>query len=218
MYNLLELHTVAELKSISNINHWIIGYIFFLTGMVALIQLFGILKNKPYIWPLLVTLAGIILIPYNLLHHGFNELPLVWKMVRFDPQQQQHFIMFNLVFIGGVFEYLLSLKKLTNKYFRLFWPTALITIGCMFITHPQHGTAEALAYTALFHFWLGVMIITTGILRLLQVLVFQKSKQAHIAWLLFLMISAVMLISYSEPEGAYEKNNQETYMPFLMKH
>jgi hypothetical protein len=84
---IFQLHTPEEFRYLSSVGHWIAGYIFLGVAIVALLQTFGFFKNKPYLWPTLVIIAGIVLIPYNMLHHGWNELPLVWKVIEFDPSK-----------------------------------------------------------------------------------------------------------------------------------
>lgn len=200
---IFQLHTQEEFRYLSSLGHWIAGYIFLAVVIVALLQALGFFKNKTYLWPVLVIIAGVILIPYNMFHHGWNELPLVWKVIELDPQQRQHFIMFNLIFIGGIAELLVSLKKVTGRVWQFIWPGALVIIGYMFLTHPQHGTEEARAYSLMFHITLGIMIILAGLFRAATVLWSQKYKWIVYGWILFLLLTSVMLIAYNEPEGAY---------------
>ena len=84
---IFQLHTPEEFRVLSSTAHWMIGYIFLAVTIIVLLQTRGILKTKPFLWPLLVTLAGLTFIPFTLGHHGINELPLVWKVIETDPQQ-----------------------------------------------------------------------------------------------------------------------------------
>jgi hypothetical protein len=116
--------------------------------------------------------------------------------------------MFNLIFIGGVAELLISLKKVEGKLWQFVWPGALVIIGYMFLTHPQHGTEEARAYSLMFHTILGTVIVHAGLLRAAAVLWSQKYTWVTFGWILFLFITSVMLIIYNEPEGAYQMNQE----------
>lgn len=206
---IFQLHTPEEFRFLSSLGHWMVGYVFLGVVITVLLQSFGFLKTKPYLWPLLVCIAGIINIPYNLLHHGLNELPLVWKVIQLDPQQQQHFIMFNLLFVAGIIELLISLKKVQGKFWRFIWPGTLAVIGYMFITHPQHGTEAARAYSLMFHTILGTMLLITGALKAIEVIWAKKHKWVTYGWILFLFITSIMLIIYNEPEGAYNTDSSQ---------
>ncbi len=203
---IFQLHTPEEFRYLSSLAHWIAGYIFLGVVLIALLQARGFLKVIKYLWPLLVTISGLIFIPYTLTHHGWDELPLVWKVTQLDPQQKQHFIMFNLLFIAGIVELLLSLRKIKGKFWYFVWPGALLIIGYMFLTHPQHGTEEAQAYAVPFHTTLGSVLLITGLLKAAEVLWSQKHKWVTYGWILFLLITSIMLISYNEPEGLYQKD------------
>lgn len=216
---IFQLHTPEEFRYLSTVGHWIVGYIFLAIVIVAFLQKLGFFKNKLYLWPILVIIAGIILIPYNMLHHGLDELPLVWKVIELDPQQRQHFIMFNLIFVGGVFELLISLKKLKAKLWHFVWTGAIFIIGIMFLTHPQHGTLEALAYTVPFHKTLGIILLITAIVKSVDVIWGKKYKWIAYMWILFLLSTSIMLISYNEPKGAYQmdlKTQQQDHT--ILKH
>ena len=201
---IFQLHTPEEFRYLSSLGHWIAGYIFLGVAIVALVQALGFLKSQKYLWPLLVTIAGLIFIPFNMLHHGLNELPLVWKVIELDPQQRQHFIIFNLLFVAGIIELLLSIGKIKSKLWRFVWPGVMLIIGLLFLTHPQHGSAQAIAYSKPFHTILGTTLLLTGVLKAAEVLWFVKYKLITYGWIIFLFIASIMLIIYNEPEGAYK--------------
>lgn len=204
---IFQLHTPEEFRYLSSLGHWIAGYIFLGVAIVALLQALGIFKSQRYLWPLLVVIAGIIFIPYSIFHHGFEKLGLVLKVYELDPQQRQHITMFILLFVAGVVELLLSFKKLKGNYWHFFWPGVMLIIGYMFLTHPQHGTVEARAYAVPFHTTLGIVLLITGALKAIEVIWSQKYKWVTYGWILFLFIASIMLISYNEPEGVYERNS-----------
>lgn len=204
---IFQLHSPEEFRYFSSLGHWVAGYIFLGVAIVALLQALGFLKSQKYMWPVLVTIAGLVFIPYNMMHHGLNELPLVWKVILLDPQQRQHFIMFNLLFVAGIVELLLSLGKIKGKFWNFAWPGVILVIGYMFLTHPQHGTAEAIAYSKPFHTILGSVLLLTGILKAAEVFWGAKYKLVTFGWIIFLFITSVILITYNEPEGSYQIDN-----------
>ncbi len=201
---IFQLHTPEEFRFLISLGHWIVGYIFLGVAIIALLQAVGFLKAQKYLWPALIVIAGIIFIPYNILHHGFEKLPLVLKVLEVDEQQKQHFIMFNLLFIAGITELLLSLGKIRSKFWYFIWPGVMFVIGYMFLTHPQHGTVQALAYTKPFHTILGIVILLTGLLKVVEIHWSTKYKLIKFGWIMFLFITSIMLITYNEPEGAYK--------------
>ena len=204
---IFQLHSPEEFRYLSSLGHWIAGYVFLGVSIIAFLQALGLFKSKQYLWPLLVVVAGIIFIPYSFLHHGFEKLDLVFKVIQLDPQQRQHIIMFNLLFVAGLVELLLSLKKIQGKLWQFVWPGTLFIIGYLFLTHPQHGTAEARAYSLLFHTILGSVILLAGVFRMATVIWSRKYKWVTYGWILFLFITSIMLITYNEPKGAYQMDS-----------
>jgi hypothetical protein len=205
---IFRLHSPEEFRGLSSLGHWIAGYILGAVAIVALIQAFGILKSKSYLWPAIIIIAGIIFIPYNFLHHGLAQFGLVVKVAWLDLQQRQHTIMFFLLFIAGLSEFLYATSKLKNEIWRFVWPSVLTIAGIMFIFHPQHGTLEALAFSKLFHRILGMVLVLAGVLRGAEIVSIPKRKWLSFAWIIFLFIAAVLLIVYIEPIGAYQLLNQ----------
>jgi len=202
---IFQLHSPEEFRYLSSLGHWIAGYIFLGVAAVVFIQRLGILKKQTYLWPAIVVISGLIFIPYNLLHHGIDKLSLVWQVITLDPQQRQHMIMFVLLFLAGVIEFLISLQKLKTYIWKFAWPSVLTIVGLMFFFHPQHGTVEAMRYSFLYHKTLGSVLVLTGILKGIEVS--SKRKWISLAWIIFLFITSILLIIYNEPEGAYQMNS-----------
>ena len=209
---IFQLHTPEEFRYLSSLGHWIVGYIFFGVALIVLLQTLGFLSSKKYLWPILVVAAGIILIPFNLLHHSLAQLPLVWKVIELDPQQRQHLIMFNLIFVAGLIELFLSLKRIKNKTWQFVWPGVLFIIGLMFLFHPQHGTTEALAYSVPYHKTLGTVLVLTGLFKTAEVVWSKRLKWLVWFWIIFLFITSGLLIIYNEPEGAYTTGSLQNQM------
>lgn len=200
----LKLHTPEELVSYSNIAHWIEGGIFITVAGIALLQIFGYWKNRLYLWPSLILTAGLFL-PLFVFSHHMGELGLAWEATMYDPQQRQHMLIAILLSIAGFSE--LMYLKYQGFGWRFVFPVALATIGILFLTHPQHGTSEAIVQATLIHKYLGTILVLSGIFRGAEML-WQNRRWLAYPWLVFLIIAAVLLISYREPEGAYMPKDQ----------
>lgn len=200
----LKLHTPEELVFYSNIAHWIEGGIFLIVAVIALLQVYGYWENKPYLWPSLILIAGLFLPLFAFSHH-LGELELAWQATIYDPQQRQHMLMAIIMSIAGFSE--LMRLKYRESLWKFVLPIVLATIGILFLTHPQHGTSEAVLQAALIHKYLGGVLVLSGVFRGVEVL-WPNRKWLAYPWLVFLTIAAVLLISYREPEGAYMPMDQ----------
>ncbi|HXF44371.1 MAG TPA: hypothetical protein VNK70_02835 [Candidatus Paceibacterota bacterium] len=196
---ILKLHTPEELVFYSNIAHWIEGGIFLIVALIALLQIFGYWKNKPYLWPSLILITGLFLPLFSFSHH-LNELRLAWQATIYDPQQRQHIFMAILMSIAGFSELMRLKYKGSGWGFVL--PTVLATIGVLFLTHPQHGTSVAVIQAMLFHKYLGKVFILSGVFRGAEI-IWSNRKWLVYPWIIFLSIAALLLINYREPSGAY---------------
>lgn len=221
---IFQLHTPEEFRFLSNVGHWIAGYLFLAVAVIAFLQarnLFS-LRSYPFLWSLLIVIAGFMFIPYTLAHHGINELPFVWQVIQVDPQQRQHFSMFTLLFIAGIVELFLSIKRLRGVGWYSIWPAVLLSIGYMFLNHPQHGTLEAQAYSKPYHTTLGILLVFTGVAKVTQIYWSKKYTILTYLWIFFMGLSSILLILYNEPIGSYEsepiQQNDSGSMPSMNKH
>lgn len=85
---------------------------------------------------------------------------------------------------------------------RFAWPAALLLVGFSFLVHRQHGTAAAVERAVAIHRMLGVVLIVAGGLRWLDVRR-TANRLLALSWPLLLLVAAVLLLVYEEPEGAY---------------
>ncbi len=202
---ILQLHTPDELQFFSNLAHWIEGGLFALVSVLAVLVAAKFAKGKAwkYSWPILILAAGLFL-PLFLFTHHFDELALAWKATILDAQQRQHMFMAILLIMAGGAEirYLRSNRNITAL--QSVTPVVLAVIGILFFTHPQHGTSEAVLRTAAIHQWLGFTLIIAGILKFAEVLWVNQYPWLAYPWIVFLFITSLLLISYREPEGAYQ--------------
>ncbi len=200
---ILQLHTLDELIYLSNLGHWVEGALFAMVVIIAFVQITGIYRANwlKYAWPSLMLMAGLFLPIFSFSHH-FNEMGLAWKATITDAQQRQHFYLAILATVAGAAE-LYSLK--TDKLWpKAAFPIVLLIIGVLFLTHEQHGTSEAVVRAVTIHRYLGASFILAGVFRAVEVLGKGRLKLAAYAWMLFLLIASGLLISYREPEGAYQ--------------
>lgn len=201
-----QLHTPEEMQFLSNLGHWIEGGILGSVALIALLQAVGFLRSEraAYLWPSLIFAAGLFLPPYMLLHHGLDKLGLVWNITMEDPQQRQHFVMAVLLLIAGLSEVLVTRGIFQFKGWKLIWPSVLITIGILFLIHTQHGTEQAVTWAVTVHQYLGVLLIASGAFRAAEVLWAEKLRWLRFPWGILLLICAILLLSYHEPEGVFE--------------
>lgn len=201
---IFQLHTPEELVFFSNIAHWIEGGIFLVIAAIALLQTRGyFLKGwTVYLWPFIVFLSGLFLPIFVFIHHS-DEFDLAIRASLADPQQVQHLSMAILLMIGGIGEIFSIRSGGKNILLKLIFPTVILIIGGMFLLHPQHGTAEALHTAKIVHNALGTVLVLTGILRFFASFFAEKRKWLLYPWIFFLIISAILLITYHEPPGSY---------------
>ncbi len=184
----------------SNLGHWIIGALLTVVGVLALLEILGVLSGGwAFAWPSAAAVAGIML-PLGILSHGHEEYGR--ELVLADPQQRQHLIMGGIIFLGGVAEVVALEAGISILHYA--WPLGLAVVGVMFLIHPQHGTDAAAIRAVRIHRILGSTFILAGLARAAAVLIDATSGFFGYAWVLLVFAAAAQLITYREPEGAYE--------------
>ena len=123
-----------------------------------------------------------------------------WAMTWRDMQLRKHTIIAIAIAIAGLAELLSS----ASTVFDYVWPAAIILTGGLFPFHAQHGTSEAAVKAVLQHCLLAIILIVAGLLNLIEIT--SRARFAAILWPIGLLIAAVQLLLYREPEGAYEAN------------
>lgn len=187
-------HTPEEMRQLSNLGHIIEGALFAVVGLLALLGNLDGFTWGSLAWPILVLTAGIVLLFLLYALHPFSEWRLIWR----DAQQREHTIIAAAVATAGVAELLSSAIPVLSYV----WPVVIILTGGLFFFHAQHGTSEAAAKAVLQHRFLGSTLIVAGLLNLIEII--GGSKFKAILWPIVLLIAAVQLLLYREPEGAYE--------------
>jgi hypothetical protein len=187
-------HTPEEMRRLSNLAHIIEGVLIAIVGLLALLGNVSTFQWASTAWPLLILIAGIVLLFLLYPLHPMSEWGLIWR----DAQQRQHTIIAIAIAIAGGAELLSS----TIPILSYVWPTAIILTGGLFFFHAQHGTSEAAARAVLQHRFLGSTLIVAGLLNLIEII--SGSRFAAILWPIVLLLAAVQLLLYREPVGAYE--------------
>ncbi len=204
MRKLSAMHPPEVMRRSSIMVHRLIGLISGTAAIFALLEELGIFARiSRYLWPGLLSFSGAFLTLYLLLHHGRRNIKLTSKAIWIDPQQRQHLMMGLMLFLSGQVELLRARGLLPGRRWGLILPGALAVMGGMFLTHPQHGTEEAVRESARYHSILGIMLVLTGLFRGFKVV---SSMPGHL-WAGLLLIVAASLVRYREPEGAYEKEH-----------
>ncbi len=187
-------HTPDEMRQLSNLGHIVEGTLFAIVGLLALLGNLGVFTWVSFAWPILVLIAGIILLFLLYALHPSSEWGLIWR----DAQQREHTVIAAAVASAGLAELLSSARPALSYV----WPAAVILSGGLFLFHAQHGTSEAAARATRQHRALGITLFVAGLLNFIEI--FSGARFAAILWPIVLLIAAAQLLLYREPEGAYE--------------
>lgn len=216
----MELQTPEQLQFVSNLAHWILGVFFATVALIALLRARGYIKWKgsQYLWPSLIVMAGFFLPAYIVLQGGLSRVADTWNFVVNDPQQREHFLMALLLVVAGTAEILVESRIVQGRVWKLIAPGALAVIGAMFLVHTEYGTPQAIAESVAQHRYLGSVIILVGVFKAVEVLWGDRMRWPAYPWIILLFITAVLLISYREPYGAYRtedgSNTENVRMAF----
>lgn len=182
-------HSSEERRRLSDLGHVVEGVLLAAVAILAFLGGAGIAAWGSAVWPMLILVAGLLLLLFIYLPHPPSDWPLIWR----DAQQRQHTLMAAAITAAGAAELLL---------WGYAWPAALLLIGVMFLVHEQHGTSAAAAKAVRLHRVLGATIIIAGLLRAAEIV--SGAGILAVLWPLALLAAAVQLLLYREPPGAYE--------------
>ncbi len=187
-------HTPEEKRRLSNQGHIMEGLILGAVGVLALMDAFGVAPWTKTAWPILLLIAGLLLLGLLYSRHPFEDWQAIWR----DAQQRQHTIIASAILLGGAAE----LWRSSRAAWAFVWPAVATLIGVLFLTHAQHGTGKAVVKAVWQHRILGVTIMVAGLSRLAEVIT--GANILSILWPLALLAAATQLILYREPAGAFE--------------
>lgn len=186
-------HTPAQERLLSNIGHWIEGAIITTAGISSVRgALFDDRRHEAHQSLVLVgagSLLGIGLLAGSF-HHGG---PVTF--FRGDMQQREHLKMSGLIAGAGALRRLGRLGALLSD-------SLVARVGQMFMVHEQHGTDEAAARSKRRHELLGKTIVGAAVASAVGDLT--GWRWARAAGGATMIGAGLQLLSYREPEGAYE--------------
>jgi hypothetical protein len=200
-------HSAEEMRQISNLAHVLEGAVLGIAAAIAFLQARSPAPSgsRRYAWQALIATAGLVLLGYLLVpYHGVSLAREQWEYVWTDPQQRQHLAMALLLMVGGGCELLTATGVVTQRAWRFGWPLGLVGIGALFVIHQQHGTTDAVARAEMIHRVLGATLVITGLLAAAAARSSPSRPTWARLWPLTLLVVALLLVIYREPEGAHE--------------
>jgi hypothetical protein len=189
------VHTPEDMRRLSNLGHWIEGAFMAATGILALGDA---ARGDGRTWPAAAAGGGTLLAAGLLAASGHHGGPR--RFLQTDRQQRQH-VLIGVALTGGALAELAAGDQKPAPL-RAVWPSVLAGVGASFLTHQQHGTAEALERSLRFHRTLGATLVAAGLARALELAT--AWRPLRFAWPSLMLGAAAQLLTYREPEGAYE--------------
>lgn len=191
-------HTAEQERLFSNLGHWIEGAIITAGGALLLREavagsdFYGEVPSKVLAGAGAVLGLGLV---GGSFHHGGPAL-----FFRADQQQTEHLKMAALLTSGG-------LASRFGRFGRVLSGAGIAGIGQMFLSHEQHGTSWAEKRARRKHQRLGKTIVAAAATQTLGDLLENRPIRALGAGLL--VASGLQLLTYSEPEGAFEPESHQ---------
>lgn len=199
------LHTPEEMRQVVNVAHVVEGIVIGVAAIAMIVEARASSQRAWFAWPAIMVAAGVGLLLFLFLpHHGLALATTQWNFIVGDPQQLQHVVIALLIAAAGAVELLRRRERLPARGWGFAWPTALATIGLLFLVHEQHGTAEAVATAVRVHRYLGVTFVAAGLLSAFDASRSRANRWITVATAAILLLTASLLIAYREPPGAYE--------------
>jgi len=193
----------------SNLGHWIEGGLFLLVAILGFLEARGKLAGKVrFAVPVLLFLSGAALAGFLAAHSHVIDGNRTHALA--DPQQREHLIMGSLLVLAGLAEFFRKIKN-PNSLLRFVWPVVFAVIGTLFMIHTQHGTHEAVSSSVWIHRVLGATIISGAMTLALDRLTKAPILWLQLLWAILFTATALQLILYREPEGAYHGENETSH-------
>lgn len=189
-------HSPSEQRRLSDLAHRAEGLLLGAVAALSLVEGLGAGAWAGVTWRALLAAAGALLLALLYGLHPRSDWSALWR----DPQQRQHTVMAALLLASGVLELLGKLGSISAAV--IGWPIALLVVGWLFLSHPQHGSGDAISRATRRHRWLGATLIAAGLLRLAALVI--GIAFLAIAWPAALSAAAAQLFIYREPQGAFE--------------
>jgi len=190
-------HSPQERRLLSNVGHRVEGGVLAVSAALALLDARRPDLGWPGRWsPRMGVAAGVVLgggILAGTLHHGGPRAYL-----RHERQDLEHVKMAAVITAGGLVE-----ARAPAGAGLLGGAGALAAIGAMFLAHEQHGTGEALERSMAAHRRLGRSLVAAAAAKAAHAL--RIPGPWRLTWPLAVLGVAALLLTYREPEGAYEE-------------
>lgn len=194
-------HTPEEMRWASNLGHVTEGVLLGTVGVLALLAGLGLAAWAAVAWPVLLLVAGLLLLLIMYPTHPFADWHLIWR----DAQQRQHTLLATGAAVAGAAE----LARPAVPALGYVWPAIAVGMGILFLIHEQHGTGEAVLRAVWQHRLLGALMVAAGALRFVDLLTPAPPWAA--LWPVALLVAAALLFVYREPPGAYEPGAHQAH-------
>lgn len=183
---------------LSSMGHWLVGWFVLAVAFLVALEAAG-LRRK--VWrfaiPSMIIGSGLALVLFVVFHAGFNRAHEMLSYALSDRQQTQHFIIAGATVLIGLAEARARSVSLYISSWRFVWPIAYIGFGLGLILHEQAGPHAQAIWR--YHVLLGVIVMSAGAARLMQVSRRGWFTPAGYIFALLLAIEALMLLAFRSP-------------------
>lgn len=197
-------NSAQEIQKVSNISHNIWGICLFLVATLILLVSYNYRKAiLMLVIPFFLVLMELGFLGYIFFNKGLDKTFTVGELILTFPEIYVHLFMAATTIIGSMIELLYIRGKVKNQLFVLAFPAIFVILGFLNVVHPHGGSSHDTG-DALFHSFLGIFFVTTGIFFLIGRLSKKYQKQFMILGCASLMAAGVMLSQYREIASAYQ--------------
>ncbi len=202
----LKIHTATEWAHYSTIGHWVFGGFIVIVLLGSIFERFKMrwraIFNK-YLAPIALIVLGLSFSIIDIIYHSLHDDPrAVWYLLTHISQFQQHFIGGVLFLIAGIVEWIRARSGRQQLSYTV--PAVVFLIGTIFFFHQQLGAVVSVRDAMNWHMFFGAMLVIAGMFRVLDLLFFEEKKWFFIVWVVVLLVGAGMMLTYEEPQGAYQ--------------
>ena len=203
----LKVHNTAEWVEYSVFGHKVIGLFLLVIIISGILERFNFSARKvvsKYLVPIILFFLGLMLTVFGVLHHMFNETErqALWYLFTHWSQFLQHFLGGSLFLVAGMAEYIRYRKDIPSLAYVT--PIIIFLTGSIFFFHQQLGIVPSVIFSMNWHMLFGSFLIVGGVIKIIDLLLREENKGVLAAWIVLLLVGAVMMATYQEPKGAYE--------------
>ena len=151
-------------------------------------------------FPSLIVSSGLALALFVIFHAGVDRAYDMLSYALSDPQQIQHFIIAGATVLIGLAEGRAKSVCFDHSSLRFVWPIAYIVFGFGLMLHKQTGSHADAIWR--YHVLLGLVVMTAGSARLLQVSRREWFNSAGNVFAMSLAIEALLLLLFRASHGS----------------